>query len=52
MSELPTTMKTHVNIKALHNAMPSALEGTFEEPGAFFRLALAVDVDVLFIVRF
>ncbi len=44
MSKFPTTMKTDTKIKALHHAVPSALEGTvIVEPVAFFAPVLAGD---------
>ena len=42
-------MKTDVNMKALHHAMPSALEGIIiEEPVVLFELVLTADVFFIF----
>ena len=49
VSKFPATISTDSKIKALHHAMPSALEGTaIDKPVAFSKLVLATDV--LFIV--
>lgn len=42
--EFPATLKTDVRMKALHSAMPSALEGDISE------LVLSVEHDVLFTI--
>ena len=50
VSKFPATVKTNVNINAVHHAMPSALEGAFSDNlWSFVRLTLAADV--LFILR-
>ena len=49
VNKLPTTTNTDARIKALHHAMPSALEGTIQvdaEP----ELELELAADVLFIL--
>ena len=49
VSKFPTTMKTDVKIKELHNTIPSALEGSVtDEPVIFFAPVLADDVLFIF----
>ena len=48
VSKFPAIIRTDDNIKALHNAIPSALEEKrFWNSDAFFRLSFIVDVSVM-----
>ena len=52
VSKFPTTTRINVNVKALHNAMPSTWVRSYASFVSFRRLTLAqVDEDVLVILR-
>ena len=47
-SKLPAMIKTEDNMKTLHNAMPSDLEGKrFANSDVFFRLSFTADMSIV-----